>query len=52
MQANNFEDTEAIARSVASNPVFDLNGDLLDPSFTLYKVFKPYQDHLSHLIFL
>jgi hypothetical protein len=40
MQANNFEDTEAIARSVASNPVFDLNGDLLDPSFTLYKVSK------------
>ena len=40
MEANNFEDTEAIARSVASNPVFDLNGDLLDPSFTLYKVSK------------
>jgi branched-chain amino acid transport system substrate-binding protein len=40
VEANNFEDTEAIARSVASNPVFDLNGDLVDPSFTLYKVSK------------
>ncbi len=40
MEANNFEDTEAIARSVASNPLFDLNGDLVDPSFTLYKVSK------------
>lgn len=40
IKANNFEDTEAIARSVAANPLFDLNGDLVDPSFTLYKVSK------------
>lgn len=38
IKANNFTDTEAIARSVAANPLFDLNGDLVDPSFTLYKV--------------
>ena len=38
MQKAEFESSEAVAKLIASDKRFDLNGDLIDPSFTLYKV--------------
>ncbi|MCH2227170.1 MAG: branched-chain amino acid ABC transporter substrate-binding protein [Candidatus Caenarcaniphilales bacterium] len=38
MKAAKFENGEMVAKQLLQEKVFDLNGDLVDPSFTLYKV--------------
>lgn len=38
LKKNNFKDTSAIAKTIASNSVFDPNGDLIHPNFVLYQV--------------
>jgi len=38
IQKNNFKNPEKIAQTIASNEIFDPNGDLIHPDFTIYKV--------------
>ncbi len=38
MKQSEFKSSEEVAKLIAADARFDLNGDLVDPSFTLYKV--------------
>ena len=38
IKANNFKNTEAIAKTIAGNGRFDPNGDLIEPNFVLYRI--------------
>ncbi|NQY81138.1 MAG: branched-chain amino acid ABC transporter substrate-binding protein [Candidatus Caenarcaniphilales bacterium] len=38
MKQSEFKSSEEVAKLIAADDRFDLNGDLVDPSFTLYKV--------------
>jgi len=38
IKANNFKNSEDIAKTISENPIFDPNGDLINPNFVIYTV--------------